>query len=90
MDLLFRKLDFVIFVVWSALIADLQTVAWSRKYCLGPAEIAIFVCLILFKDGRHRMGGRRVNPRFHLFVSNPNQGNEEAGSKFLCVTSGME
>ena len=35
-------------------------------------------------------GGRRVSPRFHLFVSNLNQGNEELGSKFLCVTPGME
>ena len=25
---------------------------WSRKSCLGPAEIASFVCLVLFKDGR--------------------------------------
>ena len=25
--------------------------AWSRKYCLGTAEIASFVFLVLFKDG---------------------------------------
>ena len=31
-------------------------VAWSRKYCLGPAEITSFMCLILFKDGGHKVG----------------------------------
>ena len=46
-------------------------VAWSRKSGLGPAEIALFVFLVLFKDG-----GRRVSLRFHLFVSDVNQGNE--------------
>ena len=40
--------------------------------CLGPAEIASFVCLILFKDGGHR-----VSPKSHIFVSDVNQGNEE-------------
>ena len=49
-------------------------VAWSRRSCLGPAEIASFVFLLLFKDG-----GRRLNPVFHLFFSDVNQGNEEAG-----------
>ena len=29
-------------------------------------------CLDLFKDGRHKMG-----PKFHIFVSDVNQGNEE-------------
>ena len=48
-------------------------VAWSRSY-LGLAEIASFVSLILFKDG-----GRRVSPRFHLFVPSVNQRKEEAG-----------
>ena len=47
--------------------------AWSKKSCLGPAEIASFVCRVLFKDN-----GCRVIPRFHLFVSDVNQGNEEA------------
>ena len=46
-----------------------MVVAWSRKSCLGPADIAPF----LFKDG-----GPSVSPRFHLFVSDVNQGNEEA------------
>ena len=39
-----------------------MVVAWSRKSCLGPAEIVSFVCVILFKDE-----GRRVSPRFHIF-----------------------
>ena len=47
-------------------------VAWSRRSYLGLAEIASFVSLILFKDG-----GRRVSPRFHLFVPYVNQGKEE-------------
>ena len=47
---------------------------WSRKSCLGLAKIAFFVFLVLFKDG-----GRRVSPRFHLFVSAVNQRNKEAG-----------
>ena len=50
-----------------------MVVAWSRDYCLGPAEITSFVFLILFKDGRPS-----ASPRFHLFVSDVNQGNEEA------------
>ena len=40
-----------------------MVVAWNRNSCLGPAEIASFMFLILFKDG-----GPRVTPRFHLFV----------------------
>ena len=69
----YRKPNFVIYVVWSALIAGVWVVAWSRKYCLGSTEIASFVCLVLFKDG-----GNRVSPRFHLFTFDANQGNEEA------------
>ena len=46
--------------------------ACSRKSYLGPAEIASVVFLVLFKDE-----GRRVSPRFHLFVSRFNQENEE-------------
>ena len=45
-----------------------------REYDL-ILEIASFVFLVLFKD----VGGRRVSPRFHLFVYDINQGNEEAG-----------
>ena len=33
--------------------------------------------LVLFKDG-----GPNVSPRFHLFVSDVNQGNEEAVCEF--------
>ena len=47
---------------------------WSRESCLGLAEITSFVFVVLFKDE-----GRRVSPRFHLFVSAVNQGNKEAG-----------
>ena len=50
-----------------------MVVAWSRDYCLRPAEITSFVFLVLFKDGRPS-----ASPRFHLFVSDVNQGNEEA------------
>ena len=67
------------YVVWSTLIVGGWVlvgvlVAWSRKSCLGPAEITPFVFLVLLKDG-----GRRVSLRFHLFDSDVNQGNEEAG-----------
>ena len=50
-----------------------MVVAWSRGCCLGPTEIASFVFLALFKDGRPS-----VSERFHLFVSDVNQENEEA------------
>ena len=43
--------------------------AHRKKPCLGPAEITSF----LFKDG-----GPSFSPRFHLFVSDVNQGKEEA------------
>ena len=45
---------------------------WSRKLFIEPAEIAPFVFLVLFKDE-----GRRVSPRFHVLVSDVNQGNKE-------------
>ena len=48
-------------------------VAYRRKSCIGLAETACFVFLVLFKDG-----GCRVSPIFHL-VSDVNQGDEEAG-----------
>ena len=51
-------------------------VAWSRKPCLGGVEILSFVLLVLFKDGRCR-----VSLRFHLFVSDVNQGNETLTSR---------
>ena len=46
---------------------------WSRRFCLEPVEVASFLFLVLFKDG-----GCRLSPRSHLFVSDINQGNEEA------------
>ena len=49
-------------------------VIWSINSSLGPAEITSFVRLVLFKDE-----GRRVSPRFHLFVFDVNHWNEEAG-----------
>ena len=45
-----------------------MVVVWSRKSCLGPAEITSSVVLVLFKDE-----GCRVSRRFHLFVSDVNQ-----------------
>ena len=69
-----RKPNFVIFLVWSAFIVGGWVVlAWSRDSCLGPAEIASLVFLVLFTDC-----GPSVNPRFHLFASDVNQVNEEA------------
>ena len=53
-----------------------MVVAWSRNSCLGPAEIASFVFLVLFKDGEPSLSSR-----FHLFFSDVNQGKEEA----VCV-----
>ena len=70
-----RRPNFLIFVVWSALIAGgWMVVLWSRKSSLGPVKIASFLCLVLFKDE-----GRRLSPRLHLFVSYVNHWNEEAG-----------
>ena len=38
-----RRPNFVIFVVWSALVVGWWVlVTWSRKSCLEPAEIASF------------------------------------------------
>ena len=45
--------------------------AWSRKSCLGPAEIVSCVFLVLFKDG-----GRKISLKFPLYVFNVNQGKE--------------
>ena len=44
-----RRPNFVIFVVWSALVVGWWVlVTWSRKSCLEPAEIASFAFLVLF------------------------------------------
>ena len=48
-------------------------VAWTKKSFLGPAVTAFFVFQVLFKDE-----WRRVSRRFHLFVSDINQGKKEA------------
>ena len=47
--------------------------ACSRKFYSEPAERASIVFLVLFKNG-----GRRVSPRFHIFISDVNQ---ETGQK---------
>ena len=70
-----REPNFVIFLVWNALIVGRwMVVAWSRDSCLGPTEITTLVFLVLFKDG----GPSVSHPRLHLFVSDINQGNKEA------------
>ena len=47
-----RAPNFVIFLVWGALIVTRWVVvAWSRNSCLGPAEIASLVFFVLFKNG---------------------------------------
>ena len=43
-------------------------------FCLGLAEIASFLFLVLFKDG-----GRRGSPKLNLFISDVNQGIKDAG-----------
>ena len=69
-----RKPNFVIFLYWSAfIVVGCMVVAWSRDSCLGPAEIASLMFLVLFKYWRPS-----VSPRFHLFASDDNQVNEEA------------
>ena len=74
-----RRYNFVIFVVGYTLIVVGWVlvgvlVAWSRKSCLGPAEIASFVSLVLFKNA-----GRKVSPRLHLY--DVNQGNKTLTSR---------
>ena len=44
----------------------------NQEVFLGPPEFASFVFLVLLKDGECR-----VSPRFQMFVSDVNQGNEE-------------
>ena len=42
-----RRLNLLIFVGWSALIAGgWLVVAWGRKCCLGPADFTSLVCLV--------------------------------------------
>ena len=49
-----------------------MVLARRGKSYLGPAEITFYASLISFKDG--------FSPRFHLFVLDVNQGDEEVGS----------
>ena len=54
-------------------------VEWSRNSYSEPAKSNLLWCestlfLVLFNDW-----GGRVSSRFHIFVSDVNQGNEEAG-----------
>ena len=60
----------------------LAGVALEQKSCLELIEITSFVLLVLFKDG-----GRRVSPRFNIFVSDVNQCNKEVGwvQRFPCM-----
>ena len=47
-----RRFNFVIFLVWSALIVDKWlVVAWGEKSCFGMAEISSLMFLVLFKYG---------------------------------------
>ena len=47
----YRRPNFNIFEVWSALLVDRWVaVAWNRKPCLELAEISSFMFLVLFKD----------------------------------------
>ena len=70
-----RGPNVVIFVVLSAItVGWWVALVWSRKSYLGLAESTSYVFLVLFKGWEHM-----VSSRFHLFVFDVNQGNEEAG-----------
>ena len=73
------------------LIAGVWMVAWSRKYWLGPAEITSFMCLILFKDGEHRVEDTGWDQDFiFLFLMLIKGMRRRDEFKFLCVTPGTE
>ena len=62
----------LLFCSWSILSAGRWVVlAWSRKFYLGPAEIASRVFLVLFK-----YEGHKVSPKCYLYVFDLNQGKE--------------
>ena len=62
----------LLFYSWTVLIVGgWVALAFSRKSYLGPAEIVSCVFLVLFKDG-----GRKVSPKYHLYVFGVNQGKE--------------
>ena len=47
-----RRFNFVIFVVWSAIIVGRWlVVAWGGNSCFSPAEISSLVLLVLFTEG---------------------------------------
>ena len=47
-----RRFNFVIFVVWSAIIVGRWlVVAWGGNSCFSLAEISSLVFLVLFKEG---------------------------------------
>ena len=46
-----RRVNFLLFVVWSALVVDRWlVVVWTEKSCFVLAEISSLMCLVLFKD----------------------------------------
>ena len=70
-----RRPNFVIFVVRYTLIIGgwvfCGGLGGVEQVKLGQAEIASFVSLVLFKNA-----GRKVSPRFHVFVSDVNRRNK--------------
>ena len=74
-----RTPNFVIFVVWSTLIVGGWRLWWhgAENLVYKLAETASFVFLVLLKNG-----GRKVSPRFQLFVSDVNQVNETSERHF--------
>ena len=66
--------DFILFFLYLLLLSCVGGGGVEQKVFVGPTEIVSFVFLVVFKDG-----GFRVNPGFHLFLSDVNQGNEDAG-----------
>ena len=78
-----KRPNFNSFVVWytfivGGLVLGRVLVVSSRKSCLEPAEIASFVFLVLFTNA-----GRKVSPRFHLFVSGIDQGHKTLTSRLF-------
>ena len=73
--------------------------AWSKKYCLRLTEISSFVCLVLSKDGGHRVSpraqllflvlikGMRRPSEFKIFLRDPRDGKIPLGSSADCKKS---
>ena len=69
-----RMTNFVIFVVWNAaFVGGWVVVSWSKGFIQSRQKSRSCV------PGFIKVGGRRVSPRFHRFISDINQGNEEVG-----------